>query len=118
MMSRWAKKALENIQDGMVRLSSIVVKGSGMPTSSQQGFQLLTMEDVDRILDVTDSLQLHRDWVIIPIDAVPEPRIVQQPDAKIIIHAPVQEHFEPWLRSLRDRLQELDLGRVPRKIVD
>jgi hypothetical protein len=89
-----------------------------MPTSSQQGYQLLSMDDVDRILAVTDALELHRDWVIIPIDAVPVPKIVQQPDAKIIIHAPVRELFEPWLRTLRDRLQELDLGRVPRKIVD
>jgi len=89
------------------------------PTSStNRGVQLLSTDDVDRILAVTDSLDLHRDWVIIHIDAVPEPVEVQQPGGKIIIHAPVQERFEPWLRSLRDRLQELELGRVPHKIVD
>lgn len=89
-----------------------------MPASSNQGVQLLSMEDVDRILEVTDALDLNRDWVIIPVDAVWEPRLVQQPDAKIIIHAPVRERFEPWISSLRGRLQRLDLGRVPHKIVD
>lgn len=89
-----------------------------MPVSSNQGIQLLSMDDVDRILEVTDALNLHRDWVIVPIDASWEPHLVQQPDGKIIIHAPVREQFEPWIKSLRERLQELDLGRVPHKIVD
>ncbi len=89
-----------------------------MPASSNQGFQLLSMDDVDAILKVTDALDLHRDWIIIPIDAEPEPRLTQQPDAKIIIHAPVRERFDSWLKILPDRLQELDLGRVPHKIVD
>ncbi|HVR85574.1 MAG TPA: hypothetical protein VMU54_14755 [Planctomycetota bacterium] len=89
-----------------------------MPSSSNQGIQLLTSEDLSRILQVTDGLQMHRDWVIIPIDASPEGHEVQQPDGKVIIHAPVQGNFEPWLKDLRRRLQLLDLGRVPRTSVD
>ncbi len=76
--------------------------------------EILSPEDVARILAVTDSLALHRDWVVVPIDAVDEGREVQQPDGKIILHAPRRDRFEAWLRGLRDRLQGLNLGMVPR----
>jgi hypothetical protein len=89
-----------------------------MPSASYQGIELLTSEDMCRIFQVTDALQLHRDWVIVPIDAKPEGHEFQQPDGKIIIHAPVRGLFEPWLKDLRRRLQALDLGRVPRAYVD
>jgi len=89
-----------------------------MPSSSYQGMQLLSTEDISRILEVTDVLELHRDWVIVPIDAKPEGHEYQQPDGKIIIHAPVRGEFERWLKDLRRRLQLLDLGRVPRAYIE
>jgi|SRR5579872_4490559 len=89
-----------------------------MPSTSNQGMQLLSTEDLERIFRVTDALLLHRDWVIVPIDAALEGHECQQPDGKIIIHAPVQGRFEDWLKNLRRRLQALDLGRVPRPDVD
>lgn len=73
---------------------------------------------MQRILAVTDSLQLHRDWVVIPIDAAEIARELQQPDGKIILHAPKRERFEAWLKGLRVKLMELDLGAVPRSYVD
>jgi hypothetical protein len=88
-----------------------------MPEPSFQGTQLLSEEDLQRILKITDALQLHRDWVVVPIDTVPEGRELQQPDGKIILHAPVRERFEAWLAALRSRLMELDLGAVPRPTV-
>jgi len=89
-----------------------------MPSASYQGMQLLTQEDMGAILKVTDALQLHRDWIIVPIDAKPEGREYQQPDGKIILHAPVRDQFETWLKDLKRRLEILDLGRVPRRDVD
>src|SRR6185295_510838 len=88
-----------------------------MPASSNQGVELVSMDDVDRILRVTDALNLHRDWVIIPVDAMEEPRLMQQPDGKVLIHAPVREKFEAWIQALPGGLRDLDLGRVPNKIV-
>jgi hypothetical protein len=76
--------------------------------------ELLTSDDVERISAVTDSLRLHRDWVVVPLDTVTEGLEVQQPDGKIVIHAPGKERFEAWLLGLRDRLQALNLGMVPR----
>lgn len=89
-----------------------------MPASSFQGMQLLSTDDLLRIQAVTDGLQLHRDWIIVPIDAQAEGREYQQPDGKVIIHAPVRGKFEEWIRDLRRRLQTLDLGRVPRGYVN
>jgi len=89
-----------------------------MPTTSNQGMQLLTDDDLHRIYGITDALQLHRDWVVIPVDARYEGQEYQQPDGKIIIHAPVRAQFEAWLKHLRSRLQLLDLGRVPRPYVN
>jgi hypothetical protein len=86
-----------------------------MPITSFQGMQLLSTEDLDRILTVTDALNLHRDWIVIPIDAAPVGREIQQPDGKIIIHAPSRPGFEAWMKGLRGRLLELELGRVPRR---
>lgn len=85
-----------------------------MPDSSFQGMQLVSREDLERILKVTDSLQLHRDWVVVPIDALPEGREAQLPDGKLIVHAPVKERFEEWLAELPSRLMEFNLGAVPR----
>ena len=85
-----------------------------MPHSSYQGMPLLTDEDLERILQVTDALQLHRDWIVVPIDAVPGGQLMQQPDGKIIIHGPPADTFEAWLKGLRAGLMELKLGAVPR----
>jgi len=85
-----------------------------MPDRSFQGMELLSAVDLERILQVTDALQLHRDWVVVPIDAVVEGHEIQQPDGKIIIHAARRDSFEVWLKGLRTRLQELHLGAVPR----
>ena len=86
-----------------------------MPDDSFQGMQLLSSEDLDRILRVTDELDLHRDWIVVPIDASPEGHETQQPDGKVIIHAPPRSGFEAWLRGLRGRLEGLELGRIPRR---
>jgi len=85
-----------------------------MPEHSFQGMEILTSEDVARITAVTDSLGLHRDWVVVPIDTIAEGLEFQQPDGKIVLHAPGKDRFEAWLLGLRGRLQGLNLGMVPR----
>ena len=86
-----------------------------MPDESFQGMQLLSSEDLDRILSVTDALDLHRDWIVVPIDTLPEGHETQQPDGKIILHAAARPGFEAWLRGLRGRLEGMELGRIPRR---
>ena len=78
---------------------------------------LLTAEQVERIHRVTDALDLHRDWIVVPLNAG-DGTETQQPDGKIILRPPVDEQFEAWLGGLRGRLEKLELGRVPRRWVN
>ncbi len=86
-----------------------------MPQPSNQGVELVSCKDLERILEITDGLGLHRDWVVVPIDAIPEGRETLQPDGKIILHAPVRARFEGWLQGLSSRLLDLGMGAVPRQ---
>ncbi len=76
---------------------------------------LLTAEQVERIYQVTDRLSLHRDWVVVPLNAANEAAELMQPDGKILLRPPGGTRFEPWLAELPERLQQLDLGRAARR---
>jgi hypothetical protein len=76
--------------------------------------ELLTAEQVERIYRVTDQLGLHRDWVVVPLNAAEESLEMLHPDGKLLLRAP-RGQFEAWLLGLRDRLEQLDLGRAARR---
>lgn len=76
---------------------------------------LLTAEQVERIYRVTDELSLHRDWVVVPLNAAEEGSELLQPDGKVLIRPARGEKFETWLRELRSRLEALELGRAARR---
>ena len=82
------------------------------------GMDLLTATDVERIYSVTDQLQLHRDWVIVPLNCAAEAFEVVQPDGKLLLRPPGGDQLEPWIRGLPERLSGLDLSRVARWGVD
>jgi len=86
-----------------------------MPGLFHQGREYLSAADVERIHRITDALDLHRDWVVVPLDVVSSPVELVQPDGKILIHAPGQDSFETWVSGLSSRLSTLDLGRCPRR---
>ena len=58
---------------------------------------LLTAEQVERIYQVTDRLSIHRDWVVVPLNAAEDGAELMQPDGKILLRPPGGEQFEPWL---------------------
>ncbi|HLY73854.1 MAG TPA: hypothetical protein VKU80_07010 [Planctomycetota bacterium] len=78
------------------------------------GMDLLSEKDVERIYHVTDQLQLHRDWVVVPLGCVAEAFEIVQPDGKLLMRPPGGELFEPWFDGLASRLSELDLTRTAR----
>lgn len=77
--------------------------------------ELLTAEQVERIYLVTDGLDIHRDWVVVPLNAADEGMEMMHPDGKVLLRAPGGDKFELWLRELPDRLARLDLGRAARR---
>ena len=79
--------------------------------------ELLTAEQVERIYQVCDRLSIHRDWVVVPLNAAEEGAELMQPDGKILLRPPGGAKFEPWLSELPERLQHLPLGRAARRIM-
>lgn len=82
------------------------------------GMDLLTAKDVERIYLVTDQLQLHRDWVIVPLGCAAEAFETVQPDGKLLLRPPGGDQLEPWIQGLAVRLSGLDLSRIARWGVD
>ena len=75
---------------------------------------LLSAEEVERVYRVTDELLLNRDWVVVPLNCSADGLVMMMPDGKILLRPPEGERFAPWLASLKDQLETLDLKRVPR----
>jgi|SRR5579862_277667 len=82
------------------------------------GMDLLTAKDVERIYLVTDQLQLHRDWVVVPLACAKEAFAIVQPDGKLLLRPPAGDLFEPWIDGLSARLSAIDLSRTARLGVD
>jgi hypothetical protein len=82
------------------------------------GMDLLTAKDVERIYLVTDQLQLHRDWVVVPLGCAEQAFEIVQPDGKILLRPPGGDLFEPWIDGLAERLSAMDLTRTARLGVD
>lgn len=76
--------------------------------------ELLTPAQVQRIFDVTDALGLHRNWVVVPLLAATRGEETILPDGKLLLGPPGGGAFEPWISSLRARLESMDLSRTPR----
>lgn len=75
---------------------------------------LLTASQVQRIFEITDALQLHRNWIVVPLVAGDVPQEFVLPDGKILLRPPAGAAFEPWIADLRPRLERLPLSRTPR----
>jgi len=82
------------------------------------GMDLLTAKDAERIYCVTDQLQLHRDWVVVPLGCAKEAFEIVQPDGKLLLRPPGGGLFEPWIDGLAARLSAMDLSRTARLGVD
>ena len=66
---------------------------------------VVSFAQINRILELTDSLGLNREWVEIPLS--PErPGIVRRlPNGKLEIIVDAERPFEEWLRSLPTQIQ-------------
>jgi hypothetical protein len=71
-------------------------------------------EQVLKVLEITDSLNLHRESVLIPLKTEENGNITILPDGRLQIVCPAREHFTPWLERLRSELQRIDLSKIKR----
>ncbi|THJ12994.1 MAG: hypothetical protein CAF43_001755 [Nitrospira sp. CG24C] len=67
--------------------------------------EVVSFKQISRILEITDSLGLNREWVEIPLS--PEsPGVVRRlPNGKLEIVVDAEQPFEDWLGSLPKHIQ-------------
>ena len=68
-------------------------------------------KEIHRILEVTDSLHIHREAVRIPLETAGEGSVRGEGDVVQIV-APATSDFEEWIGGLISRLRNLDLSKV------
>jgi hypothetical protein len=69
---------------------------------------------VMRILELTDSLNIHRESVIIHLAMEGKGSITLLSDGHLRIVCPSSVTFDEWLIDLRSKLEMMDLSRVSR----
>lgn len=60
----------------------------------------VTASQIQRILEVTDRLGVHRERVVVPLGARPGGRVRKTPAGKIEIVVDAEAPFEAWLGGL------------------
>lgn len=63
-----------------------------------------------KILELTDSFNLNREAVMIPLALEDEGSVTLLPDERLRIVAPKNRPFEDWLIELRTRLTDMGLS--------
>jgi len=75
---------------------------------------VLSEAQVRKVYELTDSLLLNQDWVVVPLVGSPRGMEMLMPDGKILIRPVGGAAFEPWFAGLKTRLEALDLSRALR----
>jgi hypothetical protein len=75
---------------------------------------VLTQAQVAKVYDLTDSLLLNRDWVVVPLVGSVDGIEMLMPDGKILIRPAGGSKFDGWFTGLKLRLESLDLSRALR----
>jgi hypothetical protein len=75
---------------------------------------LLTQAQVEKVYELTDSLLLNRDWVVVPLVGSADGMEMLMPDGKILVRPAGGVKFDGWFSGLKNRLESLDLSRALR----
>jgi hypothetical protein len=69
----------------------------------------LRPEQILKILELTDSLNLHRETILIPLATENEGSVTILADRRVRIVVPSNKPFEDWLTELRTQLTKMNL---------
>jgi hypothetical protein len=67
----------------------------------------VTFSQITRILELTDELDLDREWIEIPLSASSPGNIRKLPNGKIEIVVDADTPFDEWLAAARPRIQQV-----------
>jgi len=69
----------------------------------------LRPEQILKILELTDSFNMHRERIFIPLSTEDEGSVTILADRRVRIIVPSNKPFEDWLTELRAQLAKMDL---------
>ncbi|MFO0705617.1 MAG: hypothetical protein U0412_02085 [Nitrospira sp.] len=69
--------------------------------------EMVSFQHITRILEVTDTLGLDREWVEIPLSPESPGAIRRLKNGKLEIIVDADQPFDQWLTSLPDRIRQL-----------
>jgi len=72
----------------------------------------LRSDQILKILEITDSFNLHREVIVIPLTTKETGSLDLLADGRLKITCPATQPFDMWLNELRARLQEMDLSKI------
>jgi hypothetical protein len=72
----------------------------------------LRPEHVMRILEITDSLNISRESVTIPLVTEEKGSVTILSDGRLRMICPGDADFDVWMKELPDRLGNMDLSRL------
>ena len=72
----------------------------------------LRPDQVLKILELTDSFNLHRESVFIPLGTEENGSVTLLPDGRLRIVCPRNIALQNWLEELRALLEKMDLSKV------
>jgi hypothetical protein len=62
--------------------------------------QVVTMKEIDAIFEVTDSLGVHREMLVIPLGPASPGKVRRLPNGKLEITVDAQTSIEEWVKEL------------------
>jgi hypothetical protein len=75
---------------------------------------ILSESQVRKVYELTGSLLLNPDWVVVPLVGTPQGMEMLMPDGKVLIRPASGDAFDAWFSGLKTRLEALDLSRALR----
>ena len=74
----------------------------------------LRPDQILKVLQLTDSMNLHRESIYIPLTTAEKGTIDILPDGRLKITCPAEGSFDAWVGELQSRLKQMDLSSVRR----
>ena len=69
--------------------------------------EMVSFAQISRILELTDSLGVNREWVEIPLSPERPGRVRRLPNGKLEIVVDADRPFEEWLDSLSRQIESV-----------
>jgi len=68
---------------------------------------VVTFQQINQILEITDELEMSREWVEIPLGTESPGTVRKLPNGKLEIIVDADKPFEEWLVSLEETIRQV-----------